>query len=62
MGKELVLHGWPLVWFAFGNQLFMLAAIMFLVWIDKRRKAHCCLGPEVPCDKHRADQFSHKGS
>jgi uncharacterized iron-regulated membrane protein len=53
MGKELVLHGWQLVAFAFANQGLMLAAVAFVMWMDKRR--HCCLGPEVPCDKHRAE-------
>ena len=38
MGKELVLHGWQLVWFAFGNQALMLAAVAFVMWVDKRAK------------------------
>jgi len=54
MSKEVVMHGWQLVWFAFGNQAFMLAAILFLVWIDKRSRANRCKSDGCSCT-----QFEH---
>jgi len=48
MGKELVLHGWQLVWFAFGNQALMLAAVAFVMWVDKRAKRKNGDSPQHP--------------
>jgi len=57
MGQEVMMRGWQLAIFGLGNQVFAIAAVWFVYWLDKRR--HCCLGPEVPCDKHKACNFEH---
>jgi uncharacterized iron-regulated membrane protein len=56
MGQELVLHGWQLVWFALGNQGLMLAAIAFVMWMDKRAKRAVNTCQAVGCGCNR---FEH---